>query len=45
MLIQVHGLPILRAILCGFAGVVPRTQTKDHGILDMIVKEINDNGK
>ena len=25
MLIRAHGWPILRAILCGFAGVVPRS--------------------
>ncbi|KAH7882096.1 armadillo-type protein, partial [Phlebopus sp. FC_14] len=27
MLIQMHGRPILRAILCGFAGVAPRSAT------------------
>ena len=45
ILIQAHGRPILRAILCSFAGVVLRTRTKDHGILDTIVKEINNNGR
>lgn len=29
MLIQAHGRPILRAILCGFAGVAPRSATQN----------------
>ncbi|KIJ61703.1 hypothetical protein HYDPIDRAFT_115503 [Hydnomerulius pinastri MD-312] len=29
ILIQVHGRPILRAILCGFAGVAPRSATQN----------------
>ncbi|KAJ8585432.1 hypothetical protein M405DRAFT_409557 [Rhizopogon salebrosus TDB-379] len=36
-LIQAHGRPILRAILCGFAGVAPRSATQNPIELPSVV--------